>query len=386
MPMANRIIRLWSACSMRDTAYENRETFDRGLEVLWCSDPHVLDQADKQALIMPLLSWLDQHHRSACPAYERVARLGFGSQPASRLEDLPYLAVRLFKLLSLKSVDDSEIFKTLQSSGTTGQSPARVFLDRHTSQLQSKGLVKILQGSIGKARLPMLIVDSPAVLKDRKLYTARGAGIQGLSFFGRDHTYALDEAMQPDWKAINGFMEQYAGQPVLVFGFTYVVWLHLILALEAEGRALNLDQGILLHSGGWKKLEDQKVGHDEFMQRAQQSLGVQQVTNFYGMAEQVGSVFVECEQGHLHAPVFADIVVRNPYDLTPSAVGEAGLLQVLSVLPFSYPGHSLLTEDRGVFLGEDDCACGRKGRYFQVLGRMPRAEVRGCSDTHQGGL
>jgi len=371
---------------MSETASGNRELFDRDLEALWSADPYVLSQADKQALIMPLLSWLDRHHRSACPEYERVARLGFDSPVASRLEDLPYLAVRLFKLLSLKSVDDSEIFKTLQSSGTTGQSPARVFLDRRTSQLQSRGLVKILQGSLGKARLPMLIVDSPAVLRDRKLYTARGAGIQGLSFFGRDHTYALDEAMQPNWEAIEGFMDKYAGQPVLVFGFTYMVWLHLILPLEAEGRVLKLDQGTLLHSGGWKKLEDQKVGHDEFMQRAQHSLGVQRVTNFYGMAEQVGSVFVECERGHLHAPVFADVVVRNPSDLTPSPVGEAGLLQVLSVLPLSYPGHSLLTEDLGTLLGEDDCACGRKGRYFQILGRMPRAEVRGCSDTHQGGL
>ena len=47
-------------------------------------------------------------------------------------------------------------------------------------------------------------------------------------------------------------------------------------------------------------------------------------------------------------------------------------------------GHSLLTEDLGVLLGEDDCPCGRKGKYFKVTGRVPRAEVRGCSDTYEG--
>jgi len=31
--------------------------------------------------------------------------------------------------------------------------------------------------------------------------------------------------------------------------------------------------------------------------------------------------------------------------------------------------------------GEDDCPCGRKGRYFSVLGRLPQVEMRGCSDT-----
>jgi len=57
------------------------------------------------------------------------------------------------------------------------------------------------------------------------------------------------------------------------------------------------------------------------------------------------------------------------------------LVQVLSLLPYSYPGHSLLTEDLGVLVGEDGCACGRPGRYFLVHGRQESAEVRGCSDV-----
>jgi hypothetical protein len=52
------------------------------------------------------------------------------------------------------------------------------------------------------------------------------------------------------------------------------------------------------------------------------------------------------------------------------------------MLPESYPGHSLLTEDEGVILGEDDCPCGRKGKYFKVMGRLKNAEIRGCGDTY----
>jgi len=55
---------------------------------------------------------------------------------------------------------------------------------------------------------------------------------------------------------------------------------------------------------------------------------------------------------------------------------------VVSVLPFSYPGHSLLTEDEGTLLGEDDCTCGRLGKYFRIVGRLKNAEIRGCSDTY----
>lgn len=120
-----------------------------------------------------------------------------------------------------------------------------------------------------------------------------------------------------------------------------------------------------------------------FKTRCQQILGLSRVHNFYGMVEQVGSIFVECEAGHLHAPVLADVLVRDPQTLAPLPMGQPGLLQVLSALPQSYPGHSLLSEDLGTLLGEDDCPCGRHGRYFAVLGRQHGAEVRGCSDTFQ---
>ena len=39
-------------------------------------------------------------------------------------------------------------------------------------------------------------------------------------------------------------------------------------------------------------------------------------------------------------------------------------------------------EDEGIILGEDDCPCGRKGKYFKILGRLKDAEIRGCSDTY----
>jgi len=106
------------------------------------------------------------------------------------------------------------------------------------------------------------------------------------------------------------------------------------------------------------------------------------VHNFYGMAEQIGTAFVECEHGFLHAPNAADILVRDPASWEVVADGEAGVAQMLSALPESYPGHSILTEDLARVERVDDCACGRRGKAVSILGRVPRAELRGCSDTH----
>jgi hypothetical protein len=100
------------------------------------------------------------------------------------------------------------------------------------------------------------------------------------------------------------------------------------------------------------------------------------------MVEQTGSIYVECECGHLHTSVFSDIICRRSKDFSECDFGEEGLIEVVSVLPESYPGHVLLTEDVGVVLGEDDCPCGRKGKYFKINGRIAKAEIRGCSDTY----
>jgi phenylacetate-coenzyme A ligase PaaK-like adenylate-forming protein len=343
-------------------------------------DVYGLSQADKEALLLPIFNLLHRHHIRHCEAYHNLAEANHWSQDFAKIEDLRYVAVRLFKHLQLMSISTKDIFKTLQSSGTTGQTPARIYLDKDTSSRQSKVLVKILQESIGKQRLPMLIIDSPAILKD-KAFSARAAGIQGLAFFGRDHSYALDENMQPNWPVIEAFAAKYQDQAVLLFGFTFMVWQHFIEALEKCGTKLSLNKGILLHSGGWKKLEAQKVDNKEFKKRCERATGIKQVSNFYGMAEQVGSVFVECEQGHLHTPLFADVIVRDPYTLAPCSEGQRGLLQVMSALPTSYPGFSLLTEDLGEIIGTDDCPCGKKGKYFAIHGRLPKTEVRGCSDT-----
>ena len=102
----------------------------------------------------------------------------------------------------------------------------------------------------------------------------------------------------------------------------------------------------------------------------------------YSMAEQSGCIYAECEYGHMHASIYSDIIPRRIEDFSPCEIGEKGIIQVVSAIPESYPGHSLITEDEGMLLGEDDCPCGRKGKYFKIFGRLQNAEIRGCSDTY----
>ena len=73
--------------------------------------------------------------------------------------------------------------------------------------------------------------------------------------------------------------------------------------------------------------------------------GDMEVADYYGMVEQTGCIYLECEEGHLHASTYSDVIVRRPLDFSLASVGERGILEVVSLLPESYPGHALLTED-----------------------------------------
>lgn len=339
-------------------------------------------KAEKTPLLLKELVRLTRFHDGACPAYRNVLEKVVHRSNAGTLDELPFLPVRLFKHEKLLSIPPSEVIKTMTSSGTSGQSVSQIFLDKKTSAMQVKVLSRIIADYLGPRRLPMLVIDCRATVADRYRFSARTAGILGFSIFGREVEFALDDDMSLNIERVQRFMEKYSGQDVLMFGFTFMIWQHLVTQLERIGRTLPIERGILIHGGGWKQLQSQAVDTHEFKQRLRAATGVSRVHNYYGMVEQTGSIFMECEAGHLHTSVWSEIIIRDAVSFSPMPVGQRGLIQLMSVIPHSYPGHSLLSEDEGEILGNDDCPCGRKGTYFKVHGRIQNAETRGCSDTY----
>ena len=113
-----------------------------------------LAQADKEAQLLVELKRLTEHHRLRSAAYSRLLDM-FNPTDIRAMTDVPCLPVGLFKTHLLSSVPDAEIFKTMTSSGTTGQQVSRVVLDRETAQRQSEALAAIMTHTLGPARLPM---------------------------------------------------------------------------------------------------------------------------------------------------------------------------------------------------------------------------------------
>ena len=252
----------------------------------------------------------------------------------------------------------------MHSSGTSGQDVSKIYLDKENAFLQTKVLTKIVSTVLGNKRLPMLIIDSKSTIKDRNNFTARGAGIIGFSIFGKDITYALNENMKLDIKKVKDFL----------------IWKYLVKEILTKNYKIPQIDGLLIHGGGWKKLTDEAVENSQFKKNLYNACGLKNVFNYYGMVEQTGSIFLECSEGYLHCSIFSDIVIRRN-DFSICNLNEIGLVQLISLLPTSYPGHNIISEDIGEIIGIDDCKCGRLGKYFIIHGRAEKAEIRGCSDT-----
>jgi hypothetical protein len=304
---------------------------------------------------------------------------------AEAIADLPYLPVGMFKANPpLSLVERDRITKILSSSATTGQTPSRVVLDAETSRRMTKGVLAIIRDFIGPARRPYLVVDALESLEGGAELGARSAAIQGLRPFSSETLCCLrkDETGQLTLEETKllAFAERWRASEVLVYGFTHILWQQFVTSLRARGICLNMPNVRVLHSGGWKRLEAQAVTRAAFAEGVAAVFGCaeSQIIDFYGMVENVGVIYPDCAYGNKHIPAFGEIIIRNPLTLAPAKVGEQGMIQICSVLPSSFPGFLVLTDDMGTVVHDDGCACGRRGTAFRFEKRAPKAEIRGC--------
>jgi Acyl-protein synthetase, LuxE len=361
---------------------------EQGISGLLAVAPYAMDPGERQQSLLSLLkSELDYACENSTPFANYVRQWPVGLADARTIAELPYLPVSAFKRNPpLRLVPATEIKRTLTSSSTSGQVPSRVVLDAATSRRMTKGVISIIRDFTGSARRPYLVIDTKENLGRQAELGARGAAIQALGSFATETTPCLatdsNGSLTLDLEKLHAFANQWKDANVLVYGFTYVMWTQFVQPLQQRGIKLNLPGVHILHSGGWKRLEQQSVTKDVFNREVAGVFGCapNRIIDYYGMVENVGVVYPDCEHGYKHVPAFADVIIRDPLTLAPTEPGRPGVVQVCSVLPTSFPGFLLLTDDMGEIVGHDGCACGRRGIYFRFLRRVPKVEMRGCGN------
>ena len=345
-------------------------------------DPFKVDKKIKDKFFLDKIRSLTLHHYKNCKKYKKIIEnINFNINNKNKLKDFPMIPVRLFKKFDLKSVSDNKVVKKIVSSGTSGGNLSKIYLDKENANNQVKVLGKIMSSILGKKRIPMIIIDQHPNFLNKSIFNAKLAAIYGFSIFGTDHCYLLKNKNKIDYKSLNTFLKKYGDSNFFVFGFTSMIYEYLIKKLSTRLIKKNFENAILVHGGGWKKLEKYKISNTIFKNKLKKKIKLKKVHNYYGLVEQTGSIFVESSKcGYLHTSSYSEIYIRDKnFDLLKN--NKKGLIQLLSLIPSSYPGHNILTEDIGEIIGNDNCKCGLKGKYFLVHGRAKEAEIRGCSDV-----
>ncbi|SHE80581.1 Acyl-CoA reductase (LuxC) [Bacteroides luti] len=304
------------------------------------------------------------------------------------LESIPPVAVSVFKELGFKlnSVPQEDLTMALQSSATSGI-PSTIVVDKITSKRQAKAMVKVVSEFIGNERIPFLIMDIDPKSTSRKVLGARFAAVTGYLKFASKVGYFLktdeNNISYFDVYGISEYLEQIAtGQPVIVFGFTYILYQNVLKSIKNSNIKFQLPKGSkVIHIGGWKKLESEKISKEDFNKELSDCFSIDpiDIIDIYGFTEQMGLNYPDCPCGCKHASSYVKVLVRDVVTRDILPVGKEGMLEFITPIPHSYPGNAVLTDDLGELV-EGECPYGRSGQRFLIKGRLKKAEVRGCGD------
>ncbi|MBR5074879.1 MAG: acyl-CoA reductase [Bacteroidales bacterium] len=345
--------------------------------------------ARSQDLFMEALKEELQFHYDNNEMYRRFCqRKHFDPYSPFAAEDIPPVSVSVFKELGFKlnSVPKESLTLALQSSATSGI-PSTVLVDKETAKRQAKAMIKVVGEFIGKERKPFLIMDIDPRSSYRKLLGARFAAVTGYLRFANKTGYFLKaDERGVSYFDVEGIKEYVASldadKPVVVFGFTYILYQNVLRSIEESGIRIVLPKGSkIIHIGGWKKLESEKIDKALFNARLSKCFGLEpsDVIDIYGFTEQMGLNYPDCTCGWKHTSSYVRVIVRDTRTREVLPAGQEGLLEFISPIPHSYPGNVVLTDDIGI-IDPESCPDGRAGTRFKVVGRMKKAEVRGCGD------
>jgi acyl-CoA synthetase (AMP-forming)/AMP-acid ligase II len=330
------------------------------------------DDARFESLALELFAFQYAHS----PPYRRFCD-GRGRAPDSvrSWSRIPAVPTGAFKEVALTAFPIGRSVHVFRTSGTTTRARGALHLD--TLELYEASLLPALRRHLlpdlapgARARI-VVLAPSPEESPDSSLSHMFGVAIRLLGT--RDSGFCVDHG-ELDVDATLSALDAADAAPLLVCG-TAFAFAHLVDALEARGIGLALPASArVMETGGFKGRE-RETSREALHTRIAERLGVPpaRIVNQYGMTE-LGSQFYDSVLAlpgaprRKLAPPWARVRLVDPDSGETAAPGEAGAIVVFD-LANTGSVLAIQTADLGRSVAEG----------FEVLGREPGAEERGCS-------
>jgi len=338
------------------------------------------DDARFEALALELFAFQYAH----CAAYRRFCD-GRGRTPASvrAWTEIPAVPTGAFKEVVLTSFPPERAVHVFRTSGTTTRTRGSLHLD--TLDLYEASLLPTFRRHLLPEHAPgervrfVVVAPSPEEAPDSSLshmfgvlLGAIGSARSGYDVIGGElGAESLIEQVEAC---------RLTGEPIALLG-TAFAFVHLLEHLEAGGSKLACPPGSRLMETGGFKGRAREMPRKELYDWLSNRLGVPQtrIVNQYGMTE-LGSQFYDSvlvdPEGPRRklGPPWARVRFIDPETGADVKEGEVGMV-VIHDLANTGSVAALETADLGRRVLDE----GGRPIGFEVLGRDPDAEARGCS-------
>lgn len=341
------------------------------LEVIGRGVDHPLPDAEFDALALGLFAYQFEHDEP----YRRFCALRCRTPgTVAHWSELPAIPIGGFKEADLSCERDAPPAAVFRSSGTTGTRRSEhrhPTLDVYDASAATNWAAHVLPDG---ARLPLLVLNPPReALPDSSLAHYLSLMVERYGAAGSGH-FVGPQGLESErlLDALRGF--EAGGQPVALLGATFA-YVHLLDRMGEEGVRLRLPEGTRVMDTGGVKGRTREVTRDELEESLADRLGVgpDRLVNMYGLTEHatqfLDGTLRRPDRRHVkEPPPWSRTRVLDRETLAPVPAGTVGLL-CHTDLANRASVCTVLTEDLGVE---------REGG-FELVGRAPGTEARGCS-------
>lgn len=331
---------------------------------------------------------LTEYHIKHNEKYARICAGNGFSPDMLQCEDdlcrLPFIPTLTFKKHGLFSIKKGVVIKAT-SSGTGGTAGVIGF-ELSGLFCALKMVLKIFAFKrLFSPRLTNYVVFG--YKPDGKNKTAVSKTAFGATLFAPalHRTYAITRKngkYGADLDRVCRAVEEYSKKkhPVRFMGFPSYTYFAMKL-LEEKGITVKLPPGSkIMLAGGWKQYYREQVDKAEFYETAKRVLGVDDgdIVEFYGAVEHPVA-YCDCKNHHFHIPAYSRVIIRDVTTLEPLPYGKIGLVELITPMIKATPVTAVMPDDLGVLYPGENCGCGIKSPYLEIIGRVGLKDVKTCA-------
>ena len=345
-------------------------------------DPYDSNKADLfLAACKENFSYLMDH----CEDYKNISKgLGITSADDIRtVSDIPVIPTMLFKQHDF--ISGRSTF-TLTSSGTSSGRKSTIRFEFSAAMAALRMSLKVTRYHHVISLKPCrYIVMGYKPVRGNKMAAARTAYLTTFLAPAVSRKFILKptpEGFKPDFEGIVNALRKYekGKLPVRFMGFpSYTFFLFQVL--EEKGLLFKLPRGSkIMLGGGWKQFYQEASDKETFYKLAKKTLGIEEenIVEFFGAVEHP-ILYCDCSAHHFHVPVYSNIIIRDPDTLEPVENGTTGLVDLISPLTKATPILSVMTDDLGILHNGEECPCGVKSPYLEIIGRVAPEDIKTCA-------